>query len=80
MSTKTIDYVITPHQVHLSKTTKHWDGFVSHCNYSPGVPLKPKTREGWGLQHDVCGQLLAPIEFDWDDDEYDLFLPQQHAF
>ena len=30
-SIKTQDYVISPHQVHLSKTTKHWDGFVSHC-------------------------------------------------
>ena len=30
-SFKTIAYVITPHQVHLSQTTKHWDGFVSHC-------------------------------------------------
>ena len=28
---RTLTYVITPHQVHLSKTTKHWDGFVSHC-------------------------------------------------
>ena len=30
-SFRTIAYVITPHQVHLSQTTKHWDGFVSHC-------------------------------------------------
>jgi len=26
-----MDYVITLHQVHLFKTTKHWDSFVSHC-------------------------------------------------
>ena len=32
ISIKTQDYVISPYQVHLSKTTKHWDGFVSHCN------------------------------------------------
>ena len=31
MSTKTLDDVITSHQVHLFKTTKHWDSFVSHC-------------------------------------------------
>ena len=31
-SFRTIAYVITPHQVHLSQTTKHWDSFVSHCS------------------------------------------------
>ena len=31
ISIKTQDYVISPYRVHLSKTTKHWDGFVSHC-------------------------------------------------
>ena len=31
MSIRTLDYVIFSHQVNLSKTTKHWDGFVSHC-------------------------------------------------
>ena len=31
MSIKTLDYVIFSHQANLSKTTKHWDGFVSHC-------------------------------------------------
>ena len=31
MSAETMDYVITLHQVHLFKTTKHWDSFVSHC-------------------------------------------------
>ena len=30
-SFRTIAYVITLHQVHLSQMTKHWDGFVSHC-------------------------------------------------
>ena len=32
-SFRTIAYVITPHQVHLSQMTKHWDSFVSHCNF-----------------------------------------------
>ena len=31
MSIRTLDYVIFLHQANLSKTTKHWDGFVSHC-------------------------------------------------
>ena len=39
ISIKTQDYVISPYQVHLSKTTKHWDGFVSHCKDVPMVRL-----------------------------------------
>ena len=31
MSIRTLDYVTFLHQANLSKTTKHWDGFVSHC-------------------------------------------------
>ena len=31
MSIRTLYYVIFLHQANLSKTTKHWDGFVSHC-------------------------------------------------
>ena len=31
-SFRTISYVITSHQVHLSQMTKHWDSFVSHCS------------------------------------------------
>ena len=46
-----------------------------NADYSPNVPLKPKTRDVRGLQHDVCGQLLVPIEFDWNDDEYGYFYP-----
>ena len=33
-SFRTIAYVITLHQVHLSQMTKHWDSFVSHCMMS----------------------------------------------
>src|ERR1700722_7297906 len=32
MTAKSVDYVITLHQDHLSKTTKHWDSFVSRCS------------------------------------------------
>ena len=34
ISFRTLDYVITSHQALLSKTTKHWDSFVSHCTYT----------------------------------------------
>ena len=34
VSFRTIDYVIISHQALLSKTTKHWDSFVSHCMYA----------------------------------------------
>ena len=37
ISIKTQDYVISPYQVHLSKTTKHWDTFVSNCINSYSV-------------------------------------------
>ena len=37
ISIKIKDYVISPYQVHLSKTTKHWDTFVSNCINSYSV-------------------------------------------
>jgi hypothetical protein len=30
-------------------------------------PLRPKYKEGRGLDNDYCGQLLCPSEFDWSD-------------
>ena len=33
ISFRTLDCIIIPHQVLLSKTAKHWDSFVSHCSY-----------------------------------------------
>ena len=39
MSIKTLDYDIFSHQANLSKTTKHWDGFVSHCSSVAMVAL-----------------------------------------
>ena len=55
ISIKAQDYVINPHQVHLSKTTKHWDGFVSHCRFclaldsvmTPAFRLKKKMLNMW---------------------------------
>ena len=43
MSIRTLDYVIFSHQANLSKTTKHWDGFVSHCM---GLMVVVKDQEG----------------------------------
>jgi hypothetical protein len=58
------------------KRIKEELAIIVNTDYTPDVALKPKTRDGRGLQHDACGQLLVPIEFDWNDDEHDLFLPQ----
>ncbi|TEB23983.1 hypothetical protein FA13DRAFT_1639170, partial [Coprinellus micaceus] len=37
--------------------------------FSPSPPLTSDSRDGRGLQHDVCGRLLTPIDRDWDDPE-----------
>src|SRR6202040_3207151 len=47
MTAKTVDYVITLHQDHLPRTTKHWDSFVSHCR-SIVTPL-PSTSMSLGV-------------------------------
>jgi len=36
-------------------------------DYQPKEILNPKTQSGQGLLHDVCGGLLVPIDFDWED-------------
>ncbi|KAF5367844.1 hypothetical protein D9615_010572 [Tricholomella constricta] len=42
-------------------------------NQSPKTqpPLNPDDRALRGLQHDTTGALLCPLEYDWDDKEYD---------
>ncbi|KAJ3548001.1 hypothetical protein NMY22_g1436 [Coprinellus aureogranulatus] len=37
------------------------DPSISH------TPLKTTSREGRGLQHDLCGKLLCPIDINWND-------------
>ena len=37
--------------------------------FSPTTPLGLKQRDDRGLQNDVTGRLLCPIEHSWDDDE-----------
>ena len=41
ISFRTLDYFITSHQALLSKITKYWDSFVSHCN----TKVSQKERE-----------------------------------
>ena len=53
------------------KRIKEELGTWINLNYKPVKLLDPKTRDGRGLQH-VCGGLLTPIQFDWQDPEYDL--------
>ena len=66
MRTKTLDYVITLHQVHLSKTTKHWDSFVSHCSYASLPSLlpvsTPDSQETISKQHQASSPTPGPWE------------------
>ncbi|KDR66439.1 hypothetical protein GALMADRAFT_283872 [Galerina marginata CBS 339.88] len=49
------------------KRIKEEIGNWINLDYKPPVPLNPKCREGRGLAHDLCGELLSPIEFNWQD-------------
>ena len=53
------------------KRIKEELGTWINLDYKPIKLLDPKTRDGRGLQHDVCGGLLTPIQFDWQDPECD---------
>ncbi|EIM90541.1 uncharacterized protein STEHIDRAFT_109013 [Stereum hirsutum FP-91666 SS1] len=39
--------------------------FLNKAGATP--PLDPGSREGRGREHELCGQLLCPIEWDWAD-------------
>lgn len=54
------------------KRIKEELGTWVNLDYSPSIPLVPKSRQGRGLQHDICGELLTPIEFNWHDIKYNL--------
>ena len=54
MSIRTLDYVIFSHQANLFKTTKHWDGFVSHCTRRVYNWIFP-SETGW---EDCAKQLM----------------------
>ncbi|KJA27917.1 hypothetical protein HYPSUDRAFT_197489 [Hypholoma sublateritium FD-334 SS-4] len=36
--------------------------------YAPNPPLNTKCRSDRGMQNDITGRLLCPIEYDWDDE------------
>ncbi|KAF9054747.1 hypothetical protein BJ165DRAFT_1399912 [Panaeolus papilionaceus] len=38
-----------------------------NTTFSPSVPFCIKTRTGRGIQNDITGALLCPIEYDWND-------------
>ena len=38
--------------------------------HTPTTPLSVKQRDNRGLQNDITGRLLCPIELSWDDNEY----------
>ena len=73
MSIRTLDYVIFSHQANLSKTTKHWDGFVSHCTIYADLACQeiqnaPKQYSTWNLVATIIILVSATID-KW---EYDL--------
>ena len=35
---------------------------------NPVVPLTPNNKSERGFEHDLTGQLLCPMEYDWDDE------------
>ncbi|KAF8951471.1 hypothetical protein BDZ97DRAFT_1886452 [Flammula alnicola] len=49
------------------KRVKEEVGNWINLDYKPTEVLNSKVRDGRGMQHDVCGALLAPIDFNWDD-------------
>ena len=60
ISFRTLDYVITSHQALLSKTTKHWDDFVSHCTYIM-LHCADHNREVCSKLHCFLNWFLLPI-------------------
>jgi hypothetical protein len=34
---------------------------------NPAVPLSPTNKSDRGFEHDITGQLLCPVDFDWSD-------------
>lgn len=40
-----------------------------NIDFSPTVPFATRSRVGRGLQNDICGRLLSPIDHPWDDEQ-----------
>ena len=47
--------------------------------FSPTTPLSLKQHDDRGLQNDITGRLLCPIEHSWDDDEYVILIDARHV-
>ena len=50
---------------HIKEEVANW----INQTFSPTTPLSVKQRDDRGLQNDITGRLLCPIELSWDDDE-----------
>ncbi len=42
--------------------------------HAPNPPLNTKCRSDRGLENDITGRLLCPIEYDWEDEKWVLLL------
>ena len=42
--------------------------------YKPDVLLQKGDRSNRGIQHDVCGKLLCPVTYNWDEPECVFFV------
>jgi hypothetical protein len=51
---------------HVKEEVANW----INQTLSPMMPLSVKQRDDCGLQNDITGRLLCPIELSWDDNEY----------
>ncbi len=39
-----------------------------NISHTPNPPLNTKSRSDRGMENDITGRLLCPIEYDWDDE------------
>jgi hypothetical protein len=46
----------------------------SHSDSNSNPRLSAKRKDECGINHDITGYLLCPIDYDWDDPEYVMFL------
>jgi hypothetical protein len=44
--------------------------WLNRLDNTPQPLLDPDDRANRGIQHDLCGFLLCPIEFDWKNERY----------
>jgi len=56
----------------LKVVVAEWLNSRSDSNSNPRLSAKRKDERG--INHDITGYLLCPIDYDWDDPEYVMFL------